>query len=329
MTATTGSLPPTPPPGAATRRPWRLLPVALLLAFLVGEEALLFSLQGRVWALQRVRRDTSGAWLDAPPDDTRRARHDGLDFEYGMGMDPARASSVGAPAVTGEDDGLEDLRRDIRWVRSRLRTGEPYMPPTWRLEDALTLAVEPGRRFHCYSYACATVSVAEAQGYAARVVYLGRHITSEVYLPARRQWVMADATYDVIPYGAEGGPLSLLETLRHLRAGQPVEWRPVTGEAGDDATLDEPTRRNVEAMIRAGEFVIKDGALTFGQLGHLPRLWDVVTGRARVLQLALDGQPAPDHFERRTWAWLLLWNAVALVTVALYLLTPRRRDAEA
>ena len=329
MTRSVGPLPSSSPTPAAPWPPWRLLPVALLLLFVIGDEALLFSLKGRLWALQIVRRDPTGAIFDAAPDDARQAHHANLDFDYAVGVDPARAARAGVPPGTGADGGLEDLRHDIRWVRSRLRSGDTYMAHTWRLEDVLAAAADPERRFYCYSYACAMVSAAEGQGYAARIVYLGRHITSEVYLPARGQWVMADATYDVIPHGAEGVPLSLLETRRRLLTRRPVTWRPVVGEAVDDAMLDEPTRRNLESMLRAGGFFIKDGALALGQLGDLDRLWDLLRGRPRVIQLALSGQPALDRLERRTWAWLAFWNAGALltVTVCMVVLRTRRGDA--
>lgn len=310
---------------AVPRTQKRQLLAALLLMFVIGDELLLLSLRGRISALQVVHRDTTGRAFEAAPDASKRVRIGGATFDYSMGMNPARAARVGAPPAVGLDGGLEDVRRDVLWVRSRLRSGEGYPQARWRLEEALAAARDPNRRFLCFSYACAVVSVAESQGYAARVVFLGHHITSEVYLPERRQWVMADATYDVIPHGPGGEPLSLLETRRRLVRGEPVEWRPVHGERGDDDALDEPTRRIVESRIRAGAFVVKDGALTFDLLSDRERLVDVLRGRPRVLQLVLDGGPALDHEERRLRAGLVIWNLLALLVLGAGVIAMRRR----
>ena len=314
-------------PSVALRARGHRLLLALLLVLLIGNAVIVLSLKGRNSALQLVHRDTSGEVFEAPPDRAGRAHPAGFLFDYTMGMDSARGARAGAPAATRADGGLEDLRNDVRWVRSRLRTGAPYPFARWRLEDALAAAADPGRRFFCFSYACAMVSVAESQGYPARVVYLGDHITSEVYLPARRKWVLADATYDVIPHGAEGDPLSVVETHRRLVAGEPVEWRPVVGVPADDATLDEPTRRGVESMMRAGDFFIKDGALTFDHLGDRERLMDVLRQRPRVLQLALNGQPSMDRDERRLRTGLVMWNAFAALALGLWVTVQRRAPA--
>jgi hypothetical protein len=322
-----------PPPGpagpapaaGARRRQGTLLLVALLLAFAIGDEVLVLTLKGRTHALQLVHRDTTGAAFEAAPDAARRVHADGVAFDYATGMDAARAAPLGVPAATGLDGGLDDVRRAVAWVRARLRSGEGYPQSRWRLEQAVAAAADPGRGFLCFSYACAVASVAEAQGYAARVVYLGRHITSEVFLPARGSWVMADATYDVIPHGDAGEPLSLLETRRRLVAGRPVEWRTVVGVRGDDDSLDAPTRTIVEARVRAGEFMVKDGALTFDLRSDRERLADVARGRPRVLQLALAGEPALDREERRLRALLVAWNGLALGVLALGAIALRPR----
>jgi len=298
--------------------------VALFLAIVIGNEVLLFSLRGRIWALQLVHRDTSGEVFAASPGPDRRVRAGRLELDYTVGMDMARMASLGVPATTGGDDGLDDLRADVRWVRSRLRSGEGYVSSRWRLEEVVAAAADSSQRFFCLSYACAMVSVAELQGYAARVVFLGRHITSEVYLPARGQWVMADATYDVIPHGSDGAPLSVLDAHWRLAAGRPVEWRTVVGETDDDASLDGPTRNIVESLLIAGDFQLRDGALTFGQLTNRERAWDVLRGRPRVIQLALRGQPALDGYERRLRTALAAWNATGLAVLLAFGLVMRR-----
>ena len=303
----------------------RRLLAALILMFLIGDELLVLALRGQDSALQLVNRDTTGAAFEAPPDDLLRAHPAGFRFDYAMGMDSLRAARVGAPPATGADGGLDDVRRDIRWVRARLRAGEGYPAAHWRLEETVAAAADSGRRFSCVSYSCAMVSLAESQGYPARLVHLGRHITSEVYLPAWHRWVFADALYDFIPYGTEGDPLSLLETHRRLVDGRSVEWRSVVGDRGDDDSLDGPGRHRIETFVRSGDFIIPDGALVFGLIGDLRRLWDVATGRPRVVQLALRGQPAIDREERRLRAGLALWNLLALLVLGACTVAGRSR----
>jgi hypothetical protein len=203
---------------------------------------------------------------------------------------------LGLPARAGGDYGLADVRRDIAWVLARLRAGNSFPTHRWRLEDVLAAARNPRRRFFCFTYSSALVSVAESQGYPARPVELGDHITAEVFLPALDQWVMADAIYDFIPFGPDGRPLSVLDVHRRVASGAPIAWERVVGVRGDDDELEGRTQAKVEALLRAGDFVVKDAVLNYA-LGDGPAFATCSPGDRRVAALRLT--PAANRRDRR------------------------------
>lgn len=297
------------------------------LALLVAVDAIfLLALRGHPWALQWVRRDADGALYEQAPDEAMRIRVGGWLFDYRAPTDARDAGAVPLPVRRGGDRGLDDMRAAIRWVRVQLRVGEPFARPTWRLQDALRLAADSSRRFLCDSYSRATVAVCQSMGYAARVDLLDGHITSEVYLPALGQWVLGDALYDFIACTPVGEPLSLVETARRLSQSQPVEWMPVVGRRGDDDEMTGRTRANVEGIIRRGNSFVCDGRVIFGPLTLTERVRDLLLGRPRTIQLALQGEPPLDRRERALRWGLLGWNAVGLSGMGL--MARRRRPAE-
>jgi hypothetical protein len=300
--------------------------LAVLVLVAMGDAALLLALRGQGWALQLVHRDATGEALAAPPDGAMRVRVGRLDFDYRV-PPASRAAPPGAglPRRTGADSGLADVRAAILWVRGKLRVGEHYTPRPWRLREALAAAADTSRRFYCYSYACAMVAACQDLGYAARVAQLQGHVTSEVFLPALGQWVLADALYDFIARDPRGRPLSLLETLRRLEARRPVVWEPVAGTKGDDDEMDPRTRGQVEEIIRRGNYFVADGAFSFGPPSRLVRLRELLAGRAHVIQAAPCGEPLADARARRLRAALAGGTVAGLVVLVALALAPRRR----
>jgi hypothetical protein len=172
------------------------------------------------------------------------------------------------------------------------------------------------------------VAVLQGMGYPARVVLMDGHIVSEVFLPARGQWVVADALYDAIPWAPGSGPLSLVQLKRRLERGEPVEWRSVVGEKADDDEMDPATRKQVEGIVVRDALFTCDGLSIFGPLEKPQRVVDLAAGRARAIQLALFGEPALDARERGLRRALVLWNLAALAGTAA-LAWNRRRAPEA
>ncbi|MBI1796931.1 MAG: transglutaminase domain-containing protein [Candidatus Eisenbacteria bacterium] len=290
----------------------RLLIVALF--FVLGDAGLLGVLKSNGYALRLVHADTSGAAFEAPPDAAMTARRAGLAIDYAMGMDAARAARLGLPAATRGDSGLDDMRANVRWVRAHFRPGGFYIKRPWRLEEALEAARDPDRRFYCFSHAAAMVSLCEGQGYAARIVSLSGHITSETYLPALGRWVIADAIHAVIPYDAAGRPLSAVGLHRMMLRGEPFEWRRVPDVAGAGPEMFNPGA--VDTLMLRGDFVVNDGPSTFDLRGPVQRAFDLLTGRPRIIQLAAEGQPPIDRAARRIRLALGVWNLLGLLTLA-------------
>jgi hypothetical protein len=284
------------------------LPLILLLAWLVGNAVLLKSLKGGVWALQLLAQDPDGSAFETPPDDRGVAHAGDLAIDYLVPREP----TPGLGAATGGDRGLDDVREAIRWVRLHLRTGRFFWITPWHIADVLRAAEDPNRKFFCGSYSRMLAAACISRGYPARVVEMNGHIESEVYLPAVGHWVLADALYDFIAFRPGGEPLSLVQTARRLLRGEPVEWRPVTGQQGDDDDMDPKNQAQVERIIRKGDFVTADGATTFGRLSRAERARDVLLCRVRMVQAGLQRQPPKDGIERRLRVSLLGWNLVAI-----------------
>ena len=210
-----------------------LLPLLILAA---GNLALLGTLRGREYAMVRLARDTDGSIVNAAPGADHVARAGKVSVDYSV----AFRDQIDVPAATGGDGGLDDVRSAIRWVRSLFSVGDDYRAESWYLSDALTSARDGHRRFMCDSYARALVNASLRQGYSARVVLLDGHISSEIYLPGRGQWVFADALYDFIASDPGGEPLSVLETTARFRHGDAVDWASVVGEpAGVEGNADK------------------------------------------------------------------------------------------
>ncbi len=302
----------------------------LLLAVLAaGNLGLIGVLRGREYATVWLAHDPQGAAFDAAPGPNRVARAGDVLLNYSIGF----KNRVPTPPRTDRDRGLDDVRASITWVRAKLAVGDDYHAETWYLSDALDAAREGEGRFMCDSYSRALVNASLRQGYAARVVLLDGHISSEVFLPAVGRWVFADALYDFIATDPAGEPLSVLEASRRLRSGAPVRWSPVVGDRGDDDDLHPRNLWALEGMLRRGRFRIVDGAMGFGRLTRLDRVKDFVRGRVHMVEHAPAGEPPSDRDERALRAVALGWNvgllALALVLAVRGRLRPRPDPAPA
>ncbi len=289
-----------------------------IVVLLLGDALLVASLKGRMWSLVWVYQDRTGAAFEAAPDSAMRVVVAGQPFDYAVEFQPAYVQRARFPDRSEADSGLADVRACIRWVRDRLRVGEGYRPQEWRLSYLLAAAADSSMRFWCDTYARALVAAAQSQGYAARVIHLEGHVTSEIFLPRLGQWVWADALYDFIARDAGGRPLSLTQAAGLIEGGREVVWQPVTGVKGDDDEMEPRTRRQVEGVVRRGNFFLGDGPFTYGRLSDARRALDLVAARPRVIQLAAQGEPALDRRERGL-RWVLIgWNLVGLaVLIAL------------
>lgn len=303
----------------------RVLPRGLLLLALLiaGNLALIGGLRGRDYALLLLARDSDGTILSAAPDADRITRLGGLTLDYKVQV----RSRVTIPVRTGGDSGLDDVRANIRWVRTLLSAGEDFHTDDWWLRDIVAAARAGGRRFLCDTYSRTLVNAFLRQGYAARVVLLDGHIAGEVYLPKLGQWVFADALYDFIASDAEGHPLSVLDASRRIRAGQAVIWKPVVGARSDDDDMNPRNRDRLEEMLGEGCFRVCDGEFGFGRLSKRDRVRDLLAGRVHAVEYVADGRPSSDRDERVMRGLLLVWNA-GFVVLAITLLA-RRRPAPA
>lgn len=298
----------------------RILTIIILL--LAGNGALLFTLKGDDYAIQRLYRDTTGDAFEAPPDASWRARGIGYDLDYNVGVRLPTPSARGLPERRTLDP-LDDMRMLATWVRVHLAVGDFYRERVWSLDEILT-AANAGHEFFCSTYAHALVTVAQTCGYPARVIGLNGHITSEIYDRTRSRWVMVESLYDCIPFGRDGEPLSLLQTSRILAAGDSVTWQAITGIPGDDDEMYPKNRPNVENIIRRGDFTIADGRATFGRIPLRERVIDLLTGRTRTIQLALHGEPAKDRLPRRLRLAILAWNLLGVFLLGWTLVRGRR-----
>jgi hypothetical protein len=288
--------------------------LALLLVLALGDGGLVWALKANGWAIRLVYVDRTGSAFEAPPDAAMRARIGDVPFDYAMDITPTRAAKLGLPRATGADSGLADVEANVRWIRSRFRSGGFYGRRPWRLEEAIEAARDPHRRFYCFSYSAAMVSLSQSQGYPARIVWLDGHITSSVYLPAMHKWVLADALHDVIPYDASGRPLSGVEAHRLLRSGGTIEWRRIAGTPPNQPeTFD---RAAIESLLWRGDFMVSDGPSTFALRGRWGRMLDLIEGRPRTLQLGMEGQRPFDAASRVIRAALIVWNLLGAVAIA-------------
>jgi hypothetical protein len=282
----------------------------LILAILVaGDLALLGTLRGRPYALVWLDRDPDGRYFSAAPDPHGVAHIGEGTLQYGI---PAR-SKIEVPVATGGDGGLEDVRAAILWVRRELRVGDDFHAETWWLRDIVDAAARGDRGFMCDSYSRALAAVFMRMGYTGRIVHLDGHISCELYLPSRHQWVFADALYDFIAEDETGHPLSLVEAARHWQQHRPLVWHRVEGSKGDDDELSPANKTRLQEMLERADFTMYDGPFAFGRLSRLDRLHDLVTGRVRAVQLAMAGQPRDDGVERLTRMLILIWNGSVLL----------------
>jgi len=292
-----------------------------LLLGLAGAIAIASGLRGRNFALLRLDHDRDGSRVSAPPawPGIAPASRGALDYRIQF----RHATAI--PRATGGDAGLADVRADIAWVRDLLSVGDDFHTDIWWLRD-IVLARQEGRRFMCDTYSRALANIALRQDMPARIVLLDGHITSEIFLPRLGRWVFADALYDFIAMTPEGRPLSILDTVRRLRAGDRVLWKSVTGVVGDDDALGARNRARLEDMLRNGRFTVCDGEYGFGRLTRRDRARDLLLGRVHAIQYVSAGAAFDDRDESALRALLVVWCAVSL---ALATWSARRRPAAA
>ncbi|GAB2965044.1 hypothetical protein GCM10027048_38190 [Hymenobacter coalescens] len=107
--------------------------------------------------------------------------------------------------------------------------------------DALTIIREAraGKKFRCVEYAKVSADALLALGMPARVVGLktrdaatrksgAGHVLTEVWLPQRGKWAMADAQFNLLPLLADV-PLNAVELQQALARRQPVAFRRAAG----------------------------------------------------------------------------------------------------
>jgi len=179
----------------------------------------------------------------------------------------ARLAEHGFP-TKGEESSLEFALRAARFVQSTLRFGQGRINQFRGWGPARILdAAAAGEHFYCDSYARLLSDIVLTGGVAARPVWMEGHVTSEIYSPEDRKWVLVDAMYNF--YATEGGvPLSVTEIRRSLLSGRRFDLEPIS----DPARIDEPSRSHFEHKERlifgGSQFSVFDSAVSF-TAGHM------------------------------------------------------------
>ena len=127
--------------------------------------------------------------------------------------------------VSSATDDYEKLRLLVKWAHDRWAHHGDNKPSG---PDPLTILKEAaeGKRFRCVEYARVVAAAARAMGMPSRVLSLKRedvetassgagHVVAEIWLDQYKNWVFADAQWDVIPE-LNGRPLNAFEFQRAL-----------------------------------------------------------------------------------------------------------------
>jgi hypothetical protein len=147
---------------------------------------------------------------------------------------------LGQAVSAANGDSLEAARPVARYVRSRLRKGDEE-----RLSDphrALT-APQPIPCL-CSEYAKVFVALCQALGIPARVIWMERHTTAEVWGSDRRPFV-ADPNGNLVFRDANGKPMSVAQIV----SGAPAVAEPLVSEDEvGSGRRDDPSFFGTEAI---------------------------------------------------------------------------------
>lgn len=216
------------------------------------------------------------------------------------------------PRETGETD-VDFALRAARFVQATLQIGggEVSSLRRWTPRRIIERA-GAGEHFYCDSYARLLASLLVAHRVPARAVWMDGHVTSEVWGPRRRHWVLVDAMYNMTAQG-DGKPLSVMMLRDRLKRRLPVEVVSIS----DPASVDEPSRAVMPAeaiaVFTRGMFAVFDSEVEFAS----------ATQHLFLPVMSLKTRDMPEGTTQ--WVRLLRWAAPAFLTLGAVMVGVARR----
>ncbi len=121
--------------------------------------------------------------------------------------------------IAGEPTDLDRFRALTSWTRKQF---EPGIPDPYPPLDARIILRDIRRGFtggFCAQYNYVLAQSLMALGYRARYVTVLDHEVIEAWLPVERRWICLDPLYSATYVDEQGRPLSVLQIVERVRAG--------------------------------------------------------------------------------------------------------------